>query len=219
MACILKPECSFSQGYFQCKLPEGMVDVEVKIRTMRGIHTFQRDCTTQIISCKPWSPQQHPYPSLAKKMKTYLELKGQNMDHPSFSPVRLPMSLPHKTSVQNKSREERRSRTTYRSWYKVRMTGKSSSPSHVQPQKREKTNATSTTTNPTMAKQSNPIPLANYKVSSVTTQNTTSEKPQEFPQVQPQEKSASLTTTAREYPHWGWPSHWLPRQRMLLPHQ
>ena len=94
MAFILKPKCSFSWGYFQCKLPEGMVDVEVKIRTMRGIHTFQRDCTTQIISCKPWSPQQHPYPSLAKKMKTYLELKGLKgqvlalWDSPCLCPIR-----------------------------------------------------------------------------------------------------------------------------------
>ena len=78
------------------------------------------------------------------------------------------------------------------------MTGKPSSPSHVQPQKREKTNATSTTTSPTMAKQSNPIPLANYKVPSVTIKNTTSEKPQEFPQVQPQEKMAISLTPKTE---------------------
>ena len=31
------PECSFSQGHFQCKLPEDTVDVEVKIRTMTFI--------------------------------------------------------------------------------------------------------------------------------------------------------------------------------------
>ena len=77
------------------------------------------------------------------------------------------------------------------------MTGKPSSPSYAQPQKREKTNATSTTTNPTMAKQSNPIPLANYKVPSVTIQNTTSEKPQEFPQVQPQEKRMAISLTPK----------------------
>ena len=136
------PECSFSQGHFQCKLPENTVDVEVKIRTMRGIHTFQRDCTTKVISCKPWDPQLCPCPSLTRKMKIYLELKGQSIDRPSFNPVRLPMSFPLKTPVQKRSREEEK-QDPYRRPYKV-----------TQPQKkRKRTSATSTATNP----------LANYK--------------------------------------------------------
>ena len=38
---------------------------------------FRRDITIQVISCNPWSTQLHPYPSLIRKMKTYLELKGK----------------------------------------------------------------------------------------------------------------------------------------------
>ena len=52
-------------NYFQCLLPEETIDVEVKITSMRGIQAFRRDCTTQIIKCKPWSPRLHQYPSLA----------------------------------------------------------------------------------------------------------------------------------------------------------
>ena len=53
MACILKPECNFLHGYFRCLLPIETMDVEVKIKMTRGIHTFRRDQTTQVISCNP----------------------------------------------------------------------------------------------------------------------------------------------------------------------
>ena len=77
MACILCPECNFFHGYFRCQLPLEMVEVEVKVKTMQGIHTFQRDRTSQVIKCNPWSTRLHPYPSLIQKMKTYLKLKGK----------------------------------------------------------------------------------------------------------------------------------------------
>ena len=77
MACILYPECNFLHGYFRCPLPVEMVDVEVKVKTMQGIHTFRRDRTSQVIRCNPWSTKLHPYPSLIQQMKTYLELEGR----------------------------------------------------------------------------------------------------------------------------------------------
>ena len=36
MACILQPECNFLHGYFRCRLPVEVVDVEVKIALCRG---------------------------------------------------------------------------------------------------------------------------------------------------------------------------------------
>ena len=35
--------CDFVLGYLKCDLPEDMVDVDVKIRTFRGIHTLKED--------------------------------------------------------------------------------------------------------------------------------------------------------------------------------
>ena len=78
MACILMPQCNFAHGYFRCILPEETIDIEVRVKTVKGIHTLRRDCTTQVTSCKPWSPKLHPYSSLVRKVKTYLELKGQD---------------------------------------------------------------------------------------------------------------------------------------------
>ena len=77
MACILKPECNFLHWYFRCLLPLETVDVEVKVKTMRGIYMFRRGNTTQVILCNLWSTRLHPYPSLIRKMKTYLELEGK----------------------------------------------------------------------------------------------------------------------------------------------
>ena len=77
MACILHPECNFLHGYFRCQIPEEMVDVEVKVKTMQGIHTFRRDRTSQVIKCNPWSTRLCPYLCLIWKMKTYLELEGR----------------------------------------------------------------------------------------------------------------------------------------------
>ena len=71
MACKLRPECNFLHGYFRCQLPVETVDVEVKVKTMQGIHTFRRDRTSQVIKCNPWSTRLCPYPSLIQKMKTY----------------------------------------------------------------------------------------------------------------------------------------------------
>ena len=72
------PECNFVHGYFRCLLPEETMDMEVKVKMMRGINMFRRDHTTQVISCKPWSPRLHPYPSLIRTMQTYLELEGKD---------------------------------------------------------------------------------------------------------------------------------------------
>ena len=54
-----------------------MVDVEVKITSMQGTHTFRRDWTTQVIKCTPWSKRLCPHPTIIKKMKTFLEVEGK----------------------------------------------------------------------------------------------------------------------------------------------
>ena len=84
MACILQPECKFLHGFFRCHLPVEMVDVEVRITSMQGTHTFRRDRICQIIKCNPWSARFCPHPMIIKKMKTYLELEGKL--GPKFQP-------------------------------------------------------------------------------------------------------------------------------------
>ena len=86
MACLLQPECNFLHGFFRCKLPGEVVDVEMKIISIQGTQTFRRDRTTQLIKCMPWSTRLHPHPTIIKKMKTFLEVEGK------MGPIPAPVS-------------------------------------------------------------------------------------------------------------------------------
>ena len=77
MARLLQPECNFLHGFFRCKLPVEVVDIEVKITSMQGMHIFRRDRMPQLIKCTPWSTRLHPHPTIVKKMKTFLEVEGK----------------------------------------------------------------------------------------------------------------------------------------------
>ena len=122
MACILKAECNFLHRYFRCLLPKETVNVEVKMKMMRGIHMFRRDWTTQVISCNPWSTSLHPYQSLIKKMKTYLELEGK-LDNQPCTNVFLPYtnSVPRKIPAPKEAEKKRRAKLPAKRSFKVRV--------------------------------------------------------------------------------------------------
>ena len=77
MACLLQPECNFLHGFFRCKLPVEVVDVEVKVTSMQGMHIFRRDRTIQLIKCTPWSMKLCPHPTIVRKMKTFLQVENK----------------------------------------------------------------------------------------------------------------------------------------------
>ena len=73
MACDLEPQCNFLYRFFTCNLTEETIDVEVTVYTLKGIHTFRRDCSTQASICSPWGMRVRPFLSLSKKIKEYRE--------------------------------------------------------------------------------------------------------------------------------------------------
>ena len=77
MACLLQPKLNFVHGFFRCKLPVEVVDIEVKVTSMQGVHIFRRDRTTQLIRCIPCTMKLHPHPTIVKKMKTFLEVENK----------------------------------------------------------------------------------------------------------------------------------------------
>ena len=77
MACLLQPECNFLHGFFRCKLPVEVVEMEVKVTLMQGTHIFKRDRTTQLTKCIPWTMKIHPHPTVIRKMKTFLEVENK----------------------------------------------------------------------------------------------------------------------------------------------
>ena len=126
MDCILKSECNFLHGYFRCLLPIETVDIEVKVKMMRGIHTFRRDCTTQVISFNPWSTRLCPCQSLIRKMKTYLELQGKLCLQPQSQPCTNTLShdknsLPQKILVPKMTEKKKRAKTPVKRSFKVRV--------------------------------------------------------------------------------------------------
>ena len=64
----LRAQCDFVFHNFSCALPKDMIDIEVTIQTVDGIHTYRRDGITQVASYSPWSRQVKLFPSLRKKM-------------------------------------------------------------------------------------------------------------------------------------------------------
>ena len=81
MACNLLPSCSFLYTVLSCQLLKDIIDIELMVRTLKGIHTYRRDCNIQTSSCSPWSSQVHPFPSLIKKMEAYME-ERRNIENP-----------------------------------------------------------------------------------------------------------------------------------------
>ena len=153
MACVLTPQCNFHDGYFQYQLPEDTRDLEVTVRTMKGMHSFKRDHSTQIISCKPWRPNHHPYPSLARKIRTYLELKDQVADSPCPSPnypERHKMPVLQEAQNDKEETKKRAKSSQGRKQFKVQIVGKP----HMLPAMAAAPTPTSTSTNiPTVTNQ------------------------------------------------------------------
>ena len=75
MACELKSSCDFLFGFLKCALPEDTIDVKLTVRTVKGIHTFGKDHTTEYATCSPWSRWMKPFPSFRKKIETFKEEK------------------------------------------------------------------------------------------------------------------------------------------------
>ena len=112
MAYLLQPECNFLHGFFRCKLPVEVVDIEVKITSVQGTHIFRKDRTTQLIKCTSWSPRLHLHPTIIKEVKTFLEVEGKIDPIPTpSSQFRLPLSDTNPNIRKDKVTENRKRAT------------------------------------------------------------------------------------------------------------
>ena len=112
MACLLQPECNFLHGFFRCKLPVEVVDMEVKITSMQGTHIFRRDRTTQLIKCTPWSTRLHLHPTIIEKMKTFLEVENKMGPIPTPSSQFRPPLSDTNPNIRKDNVTEKRKRAT-----------------------------------------------------------------------------------------------------------
>ena len=63
MAREIIPVCDFIFGSIRTNLPTDMVDMDLTIRTVKGIYTYQKGHTTESMIFTPWSKSIIPSPS------------------------------------------------------------------------------------------------------------------------------------------------------------
>ena len=117
MAGLLQPECNFLHGYFRCWLPVEVVDMEVKVTSMQGMHIFRRNRTMQLIKCTLWNTRLCPHPTIIKKMKTFLEVEGKMgpIPQPASSQYRPPqLDTNPKVRKDNTAKKRKRAVSTIR---------------------------------------------------------------------------------------------------------
>ena len=73
MDCKLNPQCNFLYRFFKCNLPDDTIDMEITVRTLKGIHKFRTDHATQSSMCSSWGSQVEPFPLIVRKMEMHME--------------------------------------------------------------------------------------------------------------------------------------------------
>ena len=188
------PECNFRHKYVKCLLSEKTVDVEVRVKTMKGIHTFQRDYITHVTSYKPRSTRLCPYLLVAKKINEDLSrIERPNVECPNSNQVvKLPMSSPQKTPGPKKSIDEKkkRSKMPLRRQFKVRLVETLSLPNSA----------------PTTTVQPNSIPLTIHYIPFAKVQKVPS-----ITKPKTQEREATLLPTNNNNPLMKQPTALIPK--------
>ena len=62
MTSELMTQCDIIFGFLKCALPDNAIDVDLKVCTLKGIHTFQKDYKLQTMKCSPWGNEVQSYP-------------------------------------------------------------------------------------------------------------------------------------------------------------
>ena len=63
MAREISPACDFIFSSIRTSLPTDMVDVDLTIRTVKGIYMYRKDHTAESTIFTPWSKKVIPFPS------------------------------------------------------------------------------------------------------------------------------------------------------------
>ena len=82
MAREISPICHFIFGSIKTCLPTDMVDIDLTIRTVKGIYTYRKYNITESMIFTPWSKKVIPFPSLRQKIQVFQDDKRQNMTTP-----------------------------------------------------------------------------------------------------------------------------------------
>ena len=102
MAREISPMCDFIFSSICMSLPTDMVNVELTIRTVKGIYTYRKDHTAKSTVFSPWSRTITPFPLLCRKIQAFQSESRQttawdnNNAMPYFSIPPKPKHIPRK---------------------------------------------------------------------------------------------------------------------------
>ena len=75
MVCKLSANCDLIFGILSCYPLDNIIDVDLRVCTLQGIHMCKKDRSTQVIKFSPWGTEVEPFPSLQKKMLEFLRCR------------------------------------------------------------------------------------------------------------------------------------------------
>ena len=67
MGCKLAVKCNLMYGYLKCGLPEDTIKMDLRICTLKGIHTFKKDYKSQSSKCTPWETKMLLIPAYERR--------------------------------------------------------------------------------------------------------------------------------------------------------
>ena len=82
MAREISPVCDFIFGSIRTNLQMDMVDLDLTIRMVKGIYTYQKDHTAESMIFTSWSKSIIPFPSLRCKIQVFQDEKRQSATSP-----------------------------------------------------------------------------------------------------------------------------------------
>ena len=82
MAREISPICDFIFRSIRTCLPTDMVDIDLTVRTVKGLYTYTKNHTTDSTIFTLWSKKVIPFPSLRQKTQTFKDDKRQNTTIP-----------------------------------------------------------------------------------------------------------------------------------------
>ena len=97
MARDISPVCDFIFGSIRTNLPMDTVDVDLTIRMVKGIYTYQKDHPAESMIFTPWSQSIIPFPSLQCKIEVFKDKRRQSATLPWNNGGTVQFSAPPRT--------------------------------------------------------------------------------------------------------------------------
>ena len=88
MAFKLAVKCDLLCAFLRCGFPKDAIDEDLRVSTLKGIHTCKKDYKTQNTQYSPWRAQFQDYTRFRRKMKEFLNRPNKINTQYAHNPIR-----------------------------------------------------------------------------------------------------------------------------------